>query len=64
MKLYEVKNKTWIKPDEYPIQPPASIPVNKGEDLFFLHVDGAYGVCRNLKGELTYIAAYTDIKKV
>ncbi len=64
MKAYEVKPGTKVKVvDKYVITPPASIPVNKGDVITILKLDGImYCNAINENGDRIYIGGGTEVE--
>lgn len=66
MKLYEIPRGSYIRLLEDASVPPAALQLNKGDLLYFDHVDGMYSFCR-LGPEykaLVHPAAYTEAEVV
>lgn len=84
MELYNVPNKTYVrilphidvnldevKTSESNVRIPVGAPtVNKGELIYFDHIDGMYSFCRKVNeetmehGEICHIAAWTEVEVV
>jgi len=63
MKAYEVKQGTKvIIIDENVKTPPASIPVNNGDEITINRLDGMYCNGINKNGNRVYIAGWTEVK--
>lgn len=45
MKLYDVPRETYVKVLENALVPPGSPKINKGDVIFFDHLDGMYSLC-------------------
>ena len=68
MKLYEVENGTWIRLVQNLRVPPAAPQLNKGEKIFFHHIDGMYSLCTPTE-ELDYdnalhLVAWAEVELV
>lgn len=48
MKLYEVRNNTWV--------------IWNGERIFFMHIDGMYSLCKDEKGDLLHPVAFAEVE--
>lgn len=48
MKLFEVKNNTWI--------------IWEGRRLFFKKIDGMYSICKDEKDDVIHLAAYAEVE--
>ena len=64
MKLYEVPNNTKVQLLEKPIIPSGAISVDKGDIIYFNHIDGMYSHCIGKNNSLVHIGATTEIKIV
>jgi hypothetical protein len=65
MELYNVPRNSKIRVIDGKIQTPiASTPINEDEILEFSHVDGMYSYCKNNKGEIVHLAAWTEVEIV
>jgi hypothetical protein len=69
VKLYNCPNRKWVivkgsgSIDTANIKIlPATLPVEKEEEIFFDHVDGMYSFCLNKEGQICYIAAWTEVE--
>lgn len=62
MKLYDVPRKTWVKIVGETKVPPAGIIADKGERIFFDHIDGMYSYCTDEAGEIVHLAAWTEVE--
>ena len=61
MKAYEVPRGAMIIVNEDARIPPGAWPVNAGETLVVLNLDGMYVNCLRENGQRVYIAAWTDV---
>lgn len=52
MKLYEIQNNQWVKLLENSGGPIGTPPFNKGDKIFFRHVDGMYSLCTTDDSEI------------
>jgi hypothetical protein len=60
--LYLVPERTWVRvvdPDRVP--PGAPVP-EKGERVFFSHVDGMYSYCRREDGTVIHLIAWQEVE--
>ena len=48
MKLYEVRNNTWI--------------IWNDLRLFFEKIDGMYSICKDSKGDVIHLAAFVEVE--
>lgn len=64
MKLWTTPKKTKVKLLEKPKVPPASIELEKGEIVFFDHIDGMYSYCKNKDGLICHPVAWTKVEIV
>lgn len=48
MKLYNIPNNSYIKID--------------GDVLYFVHIDGAYSFCKDMRGNIVHLAAWADVE--
>jgi len=62
--LHKIPNKTWVKVMEDVKVPPAAPPINKGDIIFFDHLDGMYSYCKTPAGKIVHMAAWTKVKVV
>jgi len=78
-KLYDVPRNSYVRvlqqEDEYGIRedvrvPPAAHAVEKGELIYFSHIDGMYSLCQKVdedtkeRGEICHLAAWTEVEIV
>lgn len=64
MKLYELPRKTKFRLLENTETPPAGILADVNEEYFFSHVDGMYSFCRDSKGNVVHLAAWSEVEKI
>ncbi|MEA3317916.1 MAG: hypothetical protein U9R54_08160 [Bacteroidota bacterium] len=65
MKAYNVKYGAKVKVIDDNIEiPPASIPVNKGDEIKILRVDGMYCKGINKDNDKVFIAAWTEVEQI
>jgi len=62
MKLHDVPNRTWVRVLEDPRTAPGSPLINKGDKIFFGHIDGMYSYCRNENNELVHLVAWAEVE--
>jgi hypothetical protein len=66
MKLYNVKNGTWIRVMGEVTTPPCSPEIQEGQKLFFHHIDGMYSLCTLTEkmddGGYIHLAAWTEVE--
>jgi hypothetical protein len=71
MKLFDVPRNTRIKvckqiasgrKSHTSLIPPAAPEIKEGEILDFYHIDGMYSLCRNMKGEIVHLKAWTEVE--
>lgn len=62
MKLYEVPPNSKIRVIEPSIRAFASPDINKGDILFFKHMDGLLGLCVDENGAKLYPSALTEVE--
>lgn len=63
MKAYKVKQGTKVRViDDIIITPPASIQVNKGDEIVIGKLDGRYCNGINADGDRVYIEAWTEVE--
>ena len=61
IKLYNVPRNTWVMPIEATKAPPGAREVSIGEAVWFDHVDGLYSYCKDLHGQVVYLAAWQEV---
>jgi len=65
MEAHEVKYGTRVKVIDKNVNiPPASVPVKQGDIIKILGIDGMYCKGKDAKGDIVYIAAWTDVEYV
>lgn len=64
MKLYEVPRNTKIKVIKSEGVPPGGINISDGEIIDFKHLDGMYSYCKNDRGEIVHLPAWTEVEQV
>ena len=65
MEAHKVKYGTKVKViDENVMIPPSSIPVKKGNLITIFKLDGMYCNAKDSKGNIIYIAAWTEVEAV
>ena len=64
MKLHEVPNNTEIRVIGDVKTPPASLPIQEEDIIFFSHIDGMYSHCNNSKGEVVHLVAWAEVEIV
>ena len=64
MKLYECPRNVRIRVAERADIPVNTIPITFDEELFFYYLDGMYSYCKNSKGQVVHLAAYTEVEIV
>jgi len=61
MKLYEVPNNSRIKVLNDIKVPPAAPPIESGEELKFIKIDGMYSLCKKDDGTICHLVAWADV---
>lgn len=65
MEAHKVKYGTKVKViDENVKTPPSSIPVKKGDVVTIFRLDGMYCNGKDSKGNIIYIAGWTEVEEV
>lgn len=65
MKLYNVPRETYVKLLEEAIVPPGSPIINKGDIIFFDHIDGMYSLCLDKdKKHYLHLSASAEVEIV
>ena len=65
MKLYNVPRETFVKVLEDQHTPPGCPPIDKGDIIFFDHIDGMYSYCMDkTKTHVLHLAAFTEVEIV
>lgn len=66
MKLYNLPRHSYftICPDEEVRVPPDAPPMTAGPVYYFDHIDGMYSFCRDPKGNIVHLAAWTEVEPV
>lgn len=65
MEAYKVKKGTKVVvTDDNTKTPPASTPVNKGDIITIINIDGMYCNGVNENGDRIYVAAWTEVEIV
>lgn len=65
MYLYDVKPNSKIRLlSEKPQTPPAGDIGITGEEYIFLHLDGMYSYCKDMKGNPTHLVAWSQVEVV
>ena len=62
MELHKVPNRTWVRvidPDKVPVGAPNP---EKGERIFFDHIDGMYSLCKRENGEIIHLVAWQEVE--
>ena len=62
MKLYYVPINTKIKVMGDVKTPIGSPEIKKGDIIEFGHIDGMYSFCKNEKGDVVHLAAWTEVE--
>ena len=66
VKLYKVPDRTWVRVWDNVMAPIGSPAINKGDILFFHHLDGMYSLCSkdesHVPGNSIYLSATTDVE--
>lgn len=62
MKLYNCPNKTWVKVVQDIKGPPLSPNFIVHEEVFFDHIDGMYSYCKDKKGNIVHLPAWSEVK--
>ena len=64
MKLYEISRNTRVRVINPEGVPPGAPVISKGDIVFFDHIDGMYSYCKNDRGEVVHLAAWTEVEVV
>jgi hypothetical protein len=64
MKLYEVPRGTKVRVIEAERPPLGGLPVSDNEVVEFFKIDGMYSFCRNVKGDIVHLPAWTEVEIV
>lgn len=65
MEAHKVESGTKVRVlDENVKTPPASLPVNKGDEIVIKHLDGMYCNGVNADGDMIYIAGWTEVEPI
>lgn len=65
MEVHKVKSGTKVRIlDENVKTPPASLPVNKGDEIIVKHLDGMYCNGTDTNGNTVYIAGWTEVEPI
>lgn len=64
MQLYQVPRESKIIVISDVIVPPGSTQIEESDILHFHHIDGAYSLCMNSKGQIVHLSASTEVKIV
>lgn len=62
MKLYDVPRNSKIRVIGGIKTPPSSTQINEDDILEFSHVDGMYSYCKNSKGEVVHLVAWSEVE--
>jgi hypothetical protein len=62
MELYKVPRNSKIRVIGDIKTPPSSHPIEVDDILEFSHIDGMYSYCKNSKGEVVHLAAWTEVE--
>lgn len=64
MKLYEAKRNVRIRVLEDHLVPPGAKPILKGDELFFVNLDGMYSYCKDKDGQIVHLVAWAEVEEV
>ena len=63
MKLYDCKNKSWVRITESnPQSPPVALELQNNQEIFYDHIDGMYSYCKDKEGNIVHLAAWTEVE--
>ena len=66
MKLYDCPKHTWVTvcPTEGLHGPPEGLNPEVGDSYYFSHLDGMYSYCKDSKGHVVHLPAWTEVELV
>ena len=64
MKLHAVPNRTNVRILDDIQTPPGAPRLEKGDIIFFDHIDGMYSYCKNSAGEVVHLVAWAEVEIV
>lgn len=70
MKLFDLKEPCWARItgqptiSGWPTVPIGSVPLVKGDIIYFHHIDGMYSFCEDQQGRIVHPAAWTEVELV
>lgn len=62
--LYNVKNGTNVRVVDDIKVPPAAPPINKGDEIYFSHIDGMYSLCFDKDKNPIHLAAWSLVEVI
>ena len=62
VELHKVPNRTWIRVIDPDVVPPAAPNPEKGERIFFDHIDGMYSFCKREDGTIIHLVAWQEVE--
>jgi len=62
MKLHKVPNRTWVRVVESDKVPPGAPFPERGERIFFDHIDGMYSYCKREDDSIIHLVAWQEVE--